>query len=216
MALLGPDELLAGYARGRFPMANSATDPRLFWVEPEWRGVLPLDGFHVPKRLARTVRQDVFRVRINTCFRRVVELCAEAAPDRPNTWINTRIKSLYGELYDRGHAHSVEAWQGDVLVGGLYGVSLHRAFFGESMFSRMRDASKVALVHLVAHLRLKGFELLDTQFITDHLSQFGAVEISREAYQGLLASSSFGVGSFDSEPKELSGASALQSISHTS
>ena len=216
MAQLGAAQLLNAYANGIFPMARNADDPELFWVDPDWRGILPLDRFHVPRRLARTVRQDLFQVRINSAFSETVALCAEAAPDRPATWINAQIKDLYSELHLSGHAHSVECWRDDHLVGGLYGVSLQGSFFGESMFSRARDASKVALVHLVAHLKLKGFELLDCQFITEHLTQFGAVEIPRSAYHGLLESSSLGIGSFDSPPKELSGVSALQSINQTS
>lgn len=220
MQRIGPEELLRAYAAGIFPMARSAAARDLFWVEPEERGILPLDTFHIPKRLARTVRQDVFRVRINTAFEQVIAMCAQAAPDRPSTWINAKIKGLYTELYERGSAHSVEAYQGDTLAGGLYGVSLGNAFFGESMFSRARDASKVALVHLVAHLKLKGFTLLDTQFITEHLRQFGGIEIPRKEYQlrlsGCLASSCLGAGSFGSEPKSLSGVEALQSISQTS
>jgi leucyl/phenylalanyl-tRNA--protein transferase len=220
MTRIGPDELLKAYAAGIFPMARSATARDLFWVEPEERGVLPLDDFHIPRRLARTVRQDIFRVRINTAFERVIALCAEAAPDRPSTWISTKIRDLYTRLYEMGNAHSVEAYLGEELAGGLYGVSLGAAFFGESMFSRVRDASKVALVHLVAHLKRKGFTLLDAQFITEHLKQFGAIEISRADYRsrlsGCLASSCLGAGVFGNEPKSLSGVEALQSISQTS
>jgi leucyl/phenylalanyl-tRNA--protein transferase len=216
MTKLGPDELLKAYAAGVFPMARSAHAQGIFWVDPDARGILPLNGFHVPKRLARTVRQDVFSVRINAQFARVMELCAEAAPDRPSTWINAKIRSLYTELHRLGHAHSVEAYQGEELVGGLYGVSLKGAFFGESMFARARDASKVALVHLVAHLRRKGFTLLDTQFITRHLVQFGAIEIPRADYLLCLSSSCLGAGAFGAEPKSISGVEALQSISQTS
>jgi leucyl/phenylalanyl-tRNA--protein transferase len=220
MPRIGPDELLEAYAAGIFPMARSARARDIFWVQPEERGILPLDQFHIPKRLTRTVRQDVFRVRINTQFERVMALCAEAAPDRPTTWINAKIRNLYGELHARGHAHSVEAYSGDELAGGLYGVSLGGAFFGESMFARQRDASKVALVHLVARLKRKGFTLLDAQFITAHLKQFGAIEISRADYlwrlSGCLASSSLGAGVFGAEPKSISGVEALQSISQTS
>lgn len=202
-------------------MAKSAASRSLFWVDPEERGILPLDAFHIPKRLARTVRQDVFDARINSQFARVMELCAQSAPDRPSTWINATIRDVYAELHDMGHAHSVEAFSSDgELAGGLYGVSLGRAFFGESMFTRARDASKVALVHLVAHLKLKGFQLLDAQFITEHLLQFGAIEISRAEYRqrldGCLASSSLGAGVFGAEPKSISGVEALQSISQTS
>ena len=181
-----PELLLRAYATGIFPMSESADDPGLFFVEPEMRGVLPLDGFHVPRRLARTVRSGRFEIRMDTAFDAVVAACAEAVPDRPQTWINTRIRSLYGELHRMDHAHSVEAWLDGKLAGGLYGVSLQGAFFGESMFTRATDASKVALVHLVEHLRSRGFVLLDTQFLTRHLARFGTVEVPREDYMKLL------------------------------
>lgn len=181
-----PDLLLRAYASGLFPMADSADDPDLFWVEPELRGVLPLDAFHVPKRLARTVRQAPFDIRINTEFDRVVAACAESVKTRPSTWINSTITELYGSLHRLGHAHSVEAWRDGELVGGLYGVSLRRAFFGESMFSRATDASKVCLVHLVERLRARGFVLLDTQFTTEHLKRFGAIDVPRAAYARML------------------------------
>jgi leucyl/phenylalanyl-tRNA--protein transferase len=154
---LTPDLLLRAYASGLFPMADSADDPELFWVEPELRGVLPLDGFHVPRRLQRTIRHSTFEIRVNTAFDRVVACCAESVENRPSTWINSTIAELYGSLHRLGHAHSVEAWRGEELVGGLYGVSLRRAFFGESMFSRATDASKICLVHLVERLRTRGF-----------------------------------------------------------
>lgn len=182
----GPDELLDCYRRGVFPMADGRDDPRLFLVDPQERGVLPLDAFHVPKRLARTVRSDVYRVTVDTVFRDVVEACAEPHPLRPETWINQPILELYDALFRRGCAHSVECWQGDTLVGGLYGVRIGAAFFGESMFCRARDASKVALVHLVAHLKAGSALLLDTQFLTAHLEQFGTRELSRAAYRELL------------------------------
>jgi leucyl/phenylalanyl-tRNA--protein transferase len=181
-----PEVLLKAYACGIFPMAESADDPGLYWIEPERRGVMPLDGFHVPKRLARLVRQDRFDIRIDTAFDAVLDGCAAPAPGRQRTWINGRIRQLYSSLFAMGQAHSVEAWLDGALVGGLYGVHYNGAFFGESMFSRVRDASKVALVHLAGRLRLGGFRLLDAQFITDHLSQFGAVEISRRQYQQAL------------------------------
>jgi leucyl/phenylalanyl-tRNA---protein transferase len=179
----GPDELLSCYARGVFPMADGRDDPRLFLVDPVERGILPLDEFHVPRRLARTVRQGPFDVRFDTAFADVIEGCAAATPSRMETWINAPIASLYGALHRRGAAHSVECWQDGVLVGGLYGVRLGAAFFGESMFSRATDASKVALVHLAGVLAAGGFRLLDTQFITAHLQQFGAREIPRAAYR---------------------------------
>ncbi|MEW5421986.1 leucyl/phenylalanyl-tRNA--protein transferase [Amorphus sp. 3PC139-8] len=181
-----PHVLLKAYACGIFPMAESADDPGLYWIDPERRGVMPLDGFHVPRRLQRTVRQDRYQVRVDTAFADVVEGCAAPAASRRRTWINARIRRLYGELFELGHAHSVEAWDGDDLVGGLYGVHLGGAFFGESMFTRARDASKVALVHLVARLKAGQFALLDAQFLTDHLARFGAVEVSRRIYQADL------------------------------
>ncbi len=182
-----PDLLLRAYASGLFPMADSADDPDLFWVEPEIRGVLPLDAFHIPKRLARTVRQSQFDIRVNTAFDEVVAACAESVENRPSTWINSTISKLYSSLHQLNHAHSVEAWLDGELVGGLYGVSLRRAFFGESMFSRVTDASKVCLVHLVDRLRDRKFVLLDTQFTTEHLKRFGAIDVPREDYADMLA-----------------------------
>ncbi len=181
-----PEVLLRAYACGIFPMAETANDPSLFWVEPEMRGVIPLDGFRISSRLARTVRSDVFTVTVNTAFKAVIAGCAAPQPGREDTWINKRIRDLYGGLHDIGHCHSVEVWQHGELAGGLYGVSLGRAFFGESMFHRVRDASKVGLVHLVARLVFGGFELLDTQYVTEHLKSFGALEISRRRYTALL------------------------------
>jgi len=182
-----PELLLPAYSIGLFPMADSADDPELFWVEPDMRGVIPLDGFHVSRSLARTIRRKPFDIRFDTAFDAVVAACAEAAPDRPSTWINAKIKSLYGTLHRMGHAHSVEAWEGGMLVGGLYGVSLGAAFFGESMFSRRTDASKICLVHLVERLRERGFRLLDTQFTTEHLKTFGAVDVPKIEYEDMLA-----------------------------
>ena len=187
MIALTPELLLRAYAAGIFPMAETADDPDVFWVDPEQRGVLPLDGFHLPRRLARTLRQDVFDVRCDAAFEAVVRGCAEPTPERPKTWINEEIVRLYAALHRLGFAHSVETWRGGELVGGLYGVALGAAFFGESMYSRVTDASKVALAQLVARLRLGGFRLLDTQFVTEHLQQFGAVEISRAQYHRRLA-----------------------------
>ena len=175
---LTPEILLAAYAAGIFPMAESADDPELFWVDPRRRGILPLDAFHVPKRLRRVVRQGGFEIRCDSAFEEVIRGCAEATEKRPNTWINDEIVRLYAGLFARGSAHSVEAWRDGMLVGGLYGVAIGAAFFGESMFSRAADASKVALVHLAARLRLGGYRLLDTQFLTPHLAQFGGVEIT--------------------------------------
>jgi len=187
MIEITPSVLLRAYAAGIFPMAEDADSDDLYWFDPERRGILPLDGLHVPRSLRRTVRRGVFDVRCDTAFRAVVEACAEPGPDRERTWINGRIVDLYTELYALGHAHSVECWRDGRLVGGLYGVSLGAAFFGESMFSRETDASKVALVHLAARLRAGGYALLDTQFVTDHLGRFGAVEIPRAEYRRRLA-----------------------------
>jgi leucyl/phenylalanyl-tRNA--protein transferase len=181
-----PEVLLRAYACGIFPMAESADDPSLFWVEPEMRGVIPLEGFRVSSRLARTVRSDTFQVTVDNAFKAVIAGCAAPQPGRDDTWINKRIRDLYIGLHELGHAHSVEVWHHDDLVGGLYGVSLGRAFFGESMFHLVRDASKVALVHLVARLMAGGFQLLDTQYVTEHLRSFGAVEIPRRRYTALL------------------------------
>jgi leucyl/phenylalanyl-tRNA--protein transferase len=209
-----PEVLLRAYACGIFPMAESADDPTLFWVEPEMRGVIPLDGFHVSSRLARTVRSDAFTVTANTAFKAVISDCAAPQPGRDDTWINKRIRDLYTQLHQLGHAHSVEVWERDELVGGLYGVSLGRAFFGESMFHRTRDASKVALVHLVARLIEGGFELLDTQYVTEHLRSFGAIEIPRRRYTALLDKAIRGEADFLKLPVDhpLSGARALQIV----
>ncbi len=182
-----PDMLLRAYSIGLFPMADSADDPELFWVEPEIRGVIPLDGFHVSRSLAKTIRKSHFDIRFNTAFEAVMEGCAAPAPDRPTTWINSKIRALYATLHSMGYAHSVEAWEDGTLVGGLYGVSLGSAFFGESMFSRRTNASKICLVHLVERLRAKGFELLDTQFTTEHLKSFGAIDVPKAEYEIMLA-----------------------------
>lgn len=184
---LTPDILLEAYAAGIFPMAESADDRDLFWVDPNRRGILPLEAFHVPRRLKRVLRRGGFAVRADTAFASVMRGCAEASETRPATWINEEIVRLYTALFERGAAHSVECWRDGELVGGLYGVSLGAAFFGESMFSRVSDASKVALAHLVARLRHGGYRLLDTQFLTPHLARFGAIEISRARYRRLLA-----------------------------
>lgn len=183
---LTPEVLLKAYACGIFPMAENADDPALYWIEPEKRGIIPLDAFHIPSRLARTVRTTRLTVTCNRDFAGVIGGCAAPGPRRGRTWINDRIRQLYGGLYEIGHGHSVEVYDGDALVGGLYGVSLGRAFFGESMFHAARDASKIALVHLVARLKAGGYQLLDTQFLTDHLKQFGALEVSRTRYHRLL------------------------------
>jgi leucyl/phenylalanyl-tRNA--protein transferase len=180
--VLSPQLLLAAYAQGLFPMAERRDDPTLYWVSPELRGVLPLTGFHVPRRLARTVRSGSFTVTSDTAFARVMQECAAPRAGREQSWINAEILRLYGALFAAGHAHSVECWRDGELAGGLYGVQLGAAFFGESMFSKARDASKVALVHLVDGLIRGGFMLLDTQFLTSHLARFGAVEIPRDEY----------------------------------
>ncbi len=179
--------LLRAYAAGIFPMAENAASDQLYWFDPERRGIIPLEGFATPRRLRRTVRQGRFEARFDTAFRAVMEACAEPRPERPSTWINGEILRLYCELHEAGFAHSVECWREGRLVGGLYGVALGAAFFGESMFSRETDASKVALVHLVARLKAAGYTLLDTQFVTEHLSRFGAAEIPRAEYRRRLA-----------------------------
>ncbi|MGR9142425.1 leucyl/phenylalanyl-tRNA--protein transferase [Rhizobium leguminosarum] len=182
-----PDILLRAYSIGLFPMAESADDPEIFWVEPELRGVLPLDHFHVSKSLAKAVRKKPFEIRFDHAFDEVIAACAQETSGRPSTWINKTIRSLYSTLFDMGHAHTVEAWEGDELVGGLYGVSLGSAFFGESMFSRRTDASKICLVHLVDRLRERGFTLLDTQFTTEHLKTFGAIDVPKADYALMLS-----------------------------
>ncbi len=181
-----PEVLLKAYACGIFPMAESADDPALYWIEPDMRGIIPLESFHVPARLARTIRVTPFTVWVDRDFDAVVDGCAEAKDDRARTWINERIRKIYCSLFEHGHCHSIEVYDGDRLVGGLYGVALGGAFFGESMFHRARDASKVALVHLVARLRAGGYRLLDTQYVTDHLKTFGAVEVPKRRYHKLL------------------------------
>ncbi|MEI9804380.1 MAG: leucyl/phenylalanyl-tRNA--protein transferase [Pseudolabrys sp.] len=181
-----PEVLLKAYACGIFPMAESADDPALYWIEPDMRGIIPLEGFHIPARLARTIRTTPFTVWVDRDFDAVVDGCAEEKPDRARTWINARIRKIYRSLFDARHCHSVEVYDGDKLVGGLYGVSLGRAFFGESMFHHARDASKIALVHLMARLRAGGFRLLDTQYVTEHLKTFGAVEVPKRRYHRML------------------------------
>jgi leucyl/phenylalanyl-tRNA--protein transferase len=191
-----PQVLLKAYACGIFPMAESADDPGLFWIEPERRGVIPLDAFHVSRRLARTLRQGRFDIRIDCDFDAVIEGCATGTRGRPRTWINARIRRLYRELFAMGHCHTVEAWSDGALAGGLYGITLGGAFFGESMFTRVSDASKVALAHLVDRLKAGGYALLDAQFMTDHLRRFGAVEVGRREYQKLLDRAIAGKGDF--------------------
>jgi leucyl/phenylalanyl-tRNA--protein transferase len=212
----GADELLDCYARGVFPMAEGRDDPRIFLLEPDERGILPLDEFHIPRSLKKSVRQDVYDVTVNLRFEDVVASCAKSAPGREETWINDDIRRLYTDLHHLGHAHSIECWQGDRLVGGLYGVSLGAAFFGESMFSTARDASKISLVHLVARLRAGNFSLLDTQFMTDHLIQFGGHTIAREQYKSVLEVAKTQGGNFMALPLDLNGNQTLQSITQKS
>lgn len=191
-----PQVLLKAYACGIFPMAETAEDPALYWIEPQSRGILPLDAIHVPRRLARTIKSSRFEVRINSDFAAVIAGCAGSKPGRQSTWINGRIRKLYGELFRQGHCHTVEIWSRDRLVGGLYGVALGSAFFGESMFSTERDASKIALVYLAARLIHGGFSLLDTQFVTDHLRQFGTVELGKKAFHAALERAIAGDGDY--------------------
>jgi len=195
-----PEVLLKAYACGIFPMAEDADDPTLYWIEPEKRGIIPLEGFHIPARLARTVRTTPFTVWVNRDFDAVIAGCAEPKSGRARTWINQRIRGLYRNLHEAGHCHSVEVYSGENLVGGLYGVSLGGVFFGESMFHCARDASKIALVHLTARLRAGGYQLLDTQFVTEHLKTFGAREIPRRQYHKLLDAALAGEGRFDTLP----------------
>jgi leucyl/phenylalanyl-tRNA---protein transferase len=209
-----PEVLLKAYACGIFPMAESAEDPALYWIEPEQRGIIPLQGFHVSSRLARTVRATPLTVWVDRDFDAVIDGCAEPGPDRDKTWINARIRKIYRALYDIGHCHTVEVYQGGELVGGLYGVSLGRAFFGESMFHRVRDASKIALVHLVARLRAGGFRLCDTQYVTEHLKTFGAVDVPKKRYHRLLEEALVGDADFAALPldRPLRGDDALAQL----
>jgi leucyl/phenylalanyl-tRNA--protein transferase len=213
---LTPQVLLHAYASGLFPMAESRDDSTLYWVDPDKRGIIPLDEFHIPRRLARTVRQDRFEVTVDLSFEEVIRSCAEPQPGRESTWINDEIIALYCALNRMGRAHSVECRQDGELVGGLYGVSLGAAFFGESMFSRVTDSSKVALVHLVARLKAGGYRLLDAQFLTEHLERFGAREVSRAEYRRKLAFALDADGDFYSLPPDASGEMVLQSTTQTS
>lgn len=205
---IDPVLLLQAYAIGVFPMSDDRDAEDIYWVEPKKRAILPLDGFNLSHSLARTIRRERFTVRADSDFAAVVALCAEAAPDRPSTWINRSIEDAYRQLHALGFAHCVECWEGDTLVGGLYGVSLGRAFFGESMFSRRTDASKVALAWLVARLKAGGFTVLDCQFMTDHLRSLGAIEIRQAAYLKLLANAVEGVPLGQGRAVLKSGASA--------
>jgi leucyl/phenylalanyl-tRNA--protein transferase len=209
---LTPEVLLKAYACGIFPMAEDADDPALFWIDPPERGIIPLDAFHVPSRLARTVRATRLTVVCDRDFSAVIDACAEPARKRARTWINAPIRKLYSGLFEIGHCHTVEVYDGEALVGGLYGVSLGRAFFGESMFHRARDASKIALVHLVARLKAGGYRLLDTQFVTEHLKSFGAVEVPKRRYHRLLEEAVAGDADFFALPGTISGERALAII----
>ncbi|MEM8651924.1 MAG: leucyl/phenylalanyl-tRNA--protein transferase [Pseudomonadota bacterium] len=207
-----PQVLLKAYACGIFPMAESAADPGMFWVEPEMRGILPLENFHVSRSLRKTLRKTDMQVFIDRDFSATIKSCAEIGENRKDTWINPRIQQLYIELHELGHAHSFETYLNDELVGGLYGVRLGRAFFGESMFSRKTDASKIALVHLVFHMINSGFTLLDTQFTTKHLESFGVVEIPRDDYHDLLDEALQGEAHFRPEKYNQEGGATSDSI----
>jgi leucyl/phenylalanyl-tRNA--protein transferase len=193
---LTPELIIRAYQAGIFPMAEDAEADDLFWVSPQKRGILPLDAFHVPRTLRRTVRNHPYAIRTDTSFEAIIDGCANEGTDRETTWINGTIRRLYGQLFDRGICHTVEVWEGPRLVGGLYGLSIGAAFFGESMFHRVTDASKIALVHLVERLNAGGYRLLDTQFVTDHLKRFGGTEISREEYELRLADALAHTGDF--------------------
>ncbi len=215
MVKLTPDLLLRAYGAGMFPMAEDAEDPSLYWVDPDHRGVIPLDGLHIPRRLKKTIRRGHFEVTADRDFAAVIQACAASTPERRTTWINETIVKIVGELHEMGYAHSIECWRDGKLAGGLYGIALKGAFFGESMFSRERDASKVALVHLVARLRAGGFTLLDTQFVTRHLTRLGAIEVSRRRYRQLLRTALGVEARFYREPGE-DGLALLQSMTQTS
>ncbi|GAB1581980.1 leucyl/phenylalanyl-tRNA--protein transferase [Phyllobacterium phragmitis] len=193
---ISPDLLLRAYASGVFPMAEDADDPEVFWVRPQKRGIIPLDRYHVPRSLRKVIRQRRFEIRLDTDFEGVIEGCATGTGKRARTWINQPIREVYAALFQRGHCHTVEAWREGKLVGGLYGVTLGRAFFGESMFSKEVDASKVCLVHLIEHLNERGFILLDTQFTTPHLERFGAIEVPRKRYEQMLEEALLGLARF--------------------
>ena len=213
---LTPELIIHAYRHGLFPMADALDDPETFWVDPHMRGVMPLDGFHVPRRLARTIKKAPFDMRIDTDFWQTIEACRTPASDRPSSWINNDILSAYCKLHAMGHAHSVECWSGRRLVGGLYGVRIAGAFFGESMFSRQTDASKIALTYLVARLKYAGFVLLDCQFATAHLARFGLKEITRTAYHKKLQNALARNADFHLMPVNLSPVEVLQAVGHKS
>ncbi len=212
MEQITPELLLNAYRAGLFPMAEHQDDPELFWVDPRRRGIFPLDGFHISRSLARRLRQDPFQVTLDADFSGVMRGCA----DRTVTWINAPIMSLYAELHHRGHAHSIELWDGKALVGGVYGVTIGAAFFGESMFSRRRDASKIALAWLVDHLAQSRFRLFDTQFLTPHLASLGALEVPRSQYRAMLADALAQHAQFGVPPLPCSGQEVVQRIAQTS
>ena len=212
------DLIIHAYAQGVFPMAEKASSLDIYWVDPELRGIIPLDDFHMPRKLARKIRQAPFEIRIDTAFIKVIEGCAAsmAQQGRSETWINDQIISLYAQLFDEGYVHTVECWQGEELVGGLYGVAIGGAFCGESMFHTVTDASKIALAYLVARLKAGGYCLLDTQFITPHLTQFGAIEIPRQDYKDRLAQALEVDGDFYSLADTVGPEAVLHSLTHTS
>jgi leucyl/phenylalanyl-tRNA--protein transferase len=216
LGTITPEFLLQAYAAGIFPMAENAEDNAIYWVEPEFRGILPLGHFHISRSLRKAIRQQRFEIRIDTNFLAVIDGCAARTPTRTSTWINRRIRKLYGQLHQMGICHSVEAWRAGRLVGGLYGVEIGAAFFGESMFSTMRDASKAALVHLVARLNAGGFILLDAQFMTEHLRQFGAVSVPRADYKPMLETALARVGDFFRFGEDHSPAEVLREASRLS
>ncbi len=209
---LTPGLVLRAYAAGVFPMADSADATEIFWVDPRRRGVLPLDGFHLSRSLKKRILKGGFEVRLDTAFDAVIDACA----DRPETWINAQIRQLYLDLFKLGHAHSVEVWEGDLLIGGLYGVRLESAFFGESMFSRASDGSKIALAYLVARLRYGRFTLLDTQFTTEHLERLGARTVPRHRYHALLERALQRMGEFHALPETATPQEVVQLITQTS
>jgi leucyl/phenylalanyl-tRNA--protein transferase len=211
-----PQVLLKAYSCGIFPMAESADDPALYWIEPQHRGILPLETAHFPRRLLKTVRTTPFVVKVDYDYDGVINGCAAPRPGRTTTWINKRIRSLYRDLFDQGSCHTIEVWSQDRLVGGLYGVALKGAFFGESMFSFERDASKIALVHLVARLQSGGYKLLDTQFVTDHLRQFGTIELERDAFQERLEQALKADADFWALSRDISGEEAARIVGASS
>ncbi|HCQ82426.1 MAG TPA: leucyl/phenylalanyl-tRNA--protein transferase [Rhodobiaceae bacterium] len=213
---LTPELIIHAYRQGLFPMADAVDDPETFWVDPHIRGIIPLDAFHVPRRLARTIKQAPFDIRIDTDFRQTIEACRMPAMDRPSSWINDEILSVYCMLHRMGYAHSVECWSDDKLVGGLYGVRIAGAFFGESMFSGCTDASKIALTYLVARLRYANFSLLDCQFATDHLTRFGLKEVPRTAYHRKLQRALGHNADFQLMPVKSSPEEVLQAVGHKS